>query len=158
MNTEKGASAEFTLLHRNREKFPSRSILVVEDDLSQQINIGTRLVKLFGGQGEVIVVFCPSAVDAASYLIGLRYFSSENGEFGMGYPRAIILDHDLQIGDGVQLLSFMRDVLRASIPVLTASGIPSNNDRLMQHGATHKFTKDQVICGDADQILLELVK
>ncbi len=143
----------FTMKHWNRINFPRKRILVVEDDLTQQVRLGNYLASLFGGQSEVIVTFCPTAIDAYAYIEGMT------GRGGPGsHPRLIILDHDLQWGNGCELLDAIRELDPNWTPkVITASGIPQNNERLMGHGAHAEFTKDEIVNGKATELILEIM-
>ena len=44
------------------------------------------------------------------------------------------------------------------VPVITFSGIPANNDHLIHCGAGHRFEKSEVIRGDADVLMKELLR
>ncbi len=122
---------------------PSKHILVVEDDLLQQVLFGRYFLKLYGHQSEVKINFAASAIDAHNII------------FSDNPPDLIILDHDLQHGNGVELLSNMRNS-NINISVITASGMPANNERLMHAGANYKFIKNDIISGQATDICLQV--
>ena len=147
---------EFSLKHRNRFCFPTKEILVIEDDLWQQSRLAKKLYELFGHQSSVIVTFCPTALAAFAYLMGLSHVAS-GGVYKPALPRLIILDHDLQHGDGVEFIAALRAINMDSIPIITASGIHENNARLMAHGATYNYTKNAVIDGEADGAILSII-
>lgn len=148
--------SEFTFNHRNRYCFPTKEILIVEDDLLQQSRFAAKFLSLFGHQSSVIATFVPTAMAAFAYIVGLRGFSSGQGAFAAALPKLIVLDHDLQHGDGAELLKAL-SLNGFSMPVMTASGLAGNNDRLMDHGANYKFAKDEIIAGKADDVILECI-
>ena len=70
----------------------------------------------------------------------------------------ILLDHDMPQGNGADLLNWMKKTGR-SIPVITFSGIPQNNQIMGTLGATYAyFQKEDVIGGKADDLIRGLVK
>lgn len=139
----------FTKRLVNRLTFPTKHVLIVEDDIEQQRNLLGVFQRLFGAQGHVQVGVAPGG-----YMAQANYF------LGDLVPDLILLDHDLPIGNGPEFLEsyFRKDMNIRRCPILTASGIPSNNDRLMEAGANYKFTKAEIIEGKADDLLLELLK
>lgn len=151
------ATHKFSLLHRNRYCFPTKTVLVVEDDLLQQSRFAAHFKDLFGHQSSVVVVFVPTAVDCYAYLLGLSAIrEGVAGSFSSPNPTAVFLDHDLQCGNGVELLAALRDIL-PNCPVFTASGIPDNNTRMMVAGATYNFIKNDIIDGRADDLILDCI-
>ena len=69
----------------------------------------------------------------------------------------ILLDHDMLCGDGPELLTWMKS-RGCAVPVITFSGIPANNDHLIRCGARHRFEKSEVIRGDADDLIRDLLR
>lgn len=134
----------YTKRQINRFNMPEKSILVVEDCLLQQARFAAYFLGLFGHQSNVFVNFCSNAIDADSLV------------FSDHPPVLIILDHDLQWGNGVELITKMIDS-KLSIPIITASGIPANNTRMMSFGATHEFYKDEIIRGEASKLILSII-
>ncbi len=134
----------FTVNHVNRIHFPDKMLLIVEDDLFQQKRFLDWALTLFDPQGRVRVACVSNAVEAWAIL-----------QVKEIRPFAIILDHDLQWGSGSELLALMHEHL-IKIPVITASGIPANNQRMYGAGAEYVYIKDQVIAGMADEIVLKL--
>jgi len=134
----------FTRKLVNRLKMPVRHVLVCEDVLRNQAQIASHFGDLFAHEGEVQVSFVCGAEAAAAILSSMPV-------------DLILLDHDMPFGDGPELLRWMaaRDL---STPVITFSGIPGNNDRLVACGATHRFEKGDVIQGRADGVIQELLR
>lgn len=133
----------FVNRHVNRVTFPSRHILVCEDDIGQQIRIAQHLLHLFGGQGQVQISIVAGAAQAAGLMerVGVEL---------------ILLDHDMPFGNGGDLLAWLAATGRQT-PVITFSGIPSNNAAMMAAGANHRFDKDEVIAGAADEVILKIL-
>jgi DNA-binding NtrC family response regulator len=127
----------------NRIGMPTKTILVCEDTVLQQARILDHLYDILPHQGNVDVNAVNGAIAAWAVIQAVP-------------PEVILLDHDMPYGSGPDLLKIMAEN-NIEIPVITFSGIPSNNDHLMGLGATHKFTKDEVINGAADSIILPLV-
>ena len=137
----------FTRRLVNRLTMPTKHVLIVEDDIEQQRNLLGVFQRLFGHQGHVQVSVVPGAEFAACVY-------DENVGISL-----IVLDHDLPHGNGRELLEYLfaRTNPYTVPPVLTASGIPSNNDALMAAGANYKFTKAEIIEGNADALLQRLL-
>lgn len=160
----------FTKRLVNRLTMPTKHVLIVEDDIEQQRNLLGVFQRLFGHQGHVQVSVVPGGDMAANALTrgGWSAPSLEDGTDTCpkcGYHEAplkcravdlVILDHDLPYGNGPEVLEYMKRWFMAC-DVITASGIPSNNDALMAAGANHKFTKAQIINGEADDLLRQLL-
>jgi CheY-like chemotaxis protein len=123
----------------NRLVFPTRHVLVCEDDTEVQAAIAARLARLFGGQGHVQVSLVPGAAQAAGLIAAVGV-------------EVILLDHDMPFGNGPDLLSWLKATER-NVPVITFSGISANNDNLMALGAHHRFEKQAVLDGAADDLL-----
>jgi len=134
----------FTRKLVNRLRMPTRHVLVCEDVLHNQARIASHFEELFAHEGEVQVSFVCGAEPAAAILASMPV-------------DLILLDHDMPYGDGPELLKWMagRDLCT---PVITFSGIPGNNDRLVRCGAKHRFEKSEVIQGRADGVIQELLR
>jgi len=120
-------------------KFPNKHILVCEDVLEQQIKIMQRLAQILPNDGSVEISVVPGAIAAANLVNSLKI-------------DLIIADHDMSNGNASDFLKWMKTENK-SIPVITASGIPQNNYNMIQLGANHCFTKQEVIDGKADEII-----
>ena len=57
---------------------------------------------------------------------------------------------------GPELLKWMHTINK-KIPVITFSGIPYNNEHLAHLGAEYMFTKQEVIDGKADNVILQIL-
>jgi CheY-like chemotaxis protein len=141
---------EFKLRHHNRLKFPTKSIWIVEDDLSAQADFVAWARARFEPQGECQFDFMASGIGVASSLLHLT-------------PDILILDHDLPFGNASDLLQWMKENGKTNIPVLTASGVPENNDHMLKFGTelgieVHRFMKYEVYQGKADGLILELLR
>lgn len=123
----------------NRLAFPTKHVIVCEDDIEMQSKIATKFAKMFGSQGSVQVSLAPGGAQAAGIL------SHVGAEL-------IILDHDMPFGNGIDFLTWLK-ASGHTTPVITFSGIDSNNEALMAAGATHLFTKNQVLDGLADDTI-----
>jgi len=136
----------FTFRHWNRLKYPTKHILIVEDVIVQQKRILDHFNNIFEPEGLVQISVVSGALAAA----GIINFCKID---------LIILDHDLPEGNGSDLLEWLKQ-FSLKIPVITFSGIPSNNQHMGYLGASHPwFGKEDVISGKADSlinVLLEL--
>lgn len=119
--------------------FPRKHVLICEDVVEQQINLLVRLAKFLPIDGSVQVSILPGAIMAANLI--------QNCQIDL-----IIADHDMSFGNGTDLLQWMQKE-KKKIPVITASGIPQNNDHMMTLGANYRFSKQEVIDGLADPII-----
>ena len=134
----------FQLRHHNRLKYPTKHVLICEDDLNCQRDILNHFATIFEPQGEVQFSVVSGTIAAAAII--------ENRKIDV-----IILDHDLPEGNGTDLLAWMKSVGK-TIPVITFSGIPQNNTNMMNAGANYLFGKSDVIAGKADQLIKQLLK
>ncbi|HZE97268.1 MAG TPA: response regulator [Planctomycetota bacterium] len=134
----------FTRKLVNRLKMPEKHVLVCEDVLRNQADIAAHFRDLFAHEGEVQASFVCGAETAAAVIAAVPV-------------DLILLDHDMPYGDGVELLVWM-SARGFAIPVLTFSGIPANNDRLLLGGATHRYSKSEVIAGAADPLIKTLLQ
>ena len=131
----------------NRLLFPTRHVLVCEDDLHHQARAAAWLAGLFGPQGGVIASFAPSADQAARICLVQPAVRED----------LILLDHDMPWGNGHDLLLVLRGA-GLKIPVITFSGLDGNNKRLMSAGADHLFEKGAVLRGAADDIVKRILQ
>lgn len=133
----------FQFRHKNRTTFPNKHILICEDDIDCQIRLLASMRRLFEPQGEVIISVVSGSLAAA-------------GIINQTFVNLIILDHDTPYGNGSDLLEWMKN-FNIKIPVITASGIDDNNVAMIKAGASHKFSKDEVINGFADHIIKHIL-
>ncbi|HLY75973.1 MAG TPA: response regulator [Planctomycetota bacterium] len=141
---ERGRSSMFTRKLVNRTRMPMKHVLVCEDVIRNQAQIAAHFETLFAHEGEVQASFVCGAEAAAAVLSSMEV-------------DLILLDHDMPCGDGPELLKWMKS-RRCEVPVITFSGIPANNDHLIRCGAEHRFEKAEVIRGDADGLIKELLR
>lgn len=127
----------------NRLTFPTRHVLVCEDNTEAQARIARHLADVFGPEGDVHVSIVSGAVAASGLLTTMG-------------AELVLLDHDMPYGNGPDLLEWLRATGR-NVPVITFSGIPGNNDNLMACGAHYRFMKDDVIDGAADALMRQLL-
>lgn len=109
--------AEFKVRWHNRLKFPTKHILVVEDDIDNQVNFAKWARRHFEPQGLVQFDFVCSGVVAGMIITNM-------------HPNLVILDHDLPIGNGSDLIEWLAETGQ-KIPIITASGIPENNQHML---------------------------
>ena len=126
---------EFHTRHINRLQFPSKHIVVCEDDIDNQVKMVQSLRKFFPPQGDVQIDFVCSAMGAAAIVSNMKV-------------NLIILDHDMPYGSGSELIRFLKETGK-TIPVITASGIPENNTNMKKLGddlgyPVHEFHKEDV--------------
>ena len=133
----------FTRKLINRIRMPMKHVLVCEDVLRNQAGIAAHFEQLFDHEGAVQASYVCGAEAAAAVLSSMEV-------------DLILLDHDMPCGDGPELLRWMKS-RGCSIPVITFSGLPANNDHLVRCGAEHRFEKGEVIRGDADDLILVLL-
>lgn len=137
----------------NRLLMPEKHVVICEDDIHQQVRVAALFEALFGPQHRVQLTLCPGAMMAFAVIL-------------VGQTDVVLLDHDMPYGSGIDLLVNLKkaqdqhkddpDKLSSISPViLTFSGIQSNNDRLMEAGAHHKFQKDDLINGAANDLLFK---
>ena len=134
----------FTKKLVNRLKMPTKHIIICEDDLSCQAKMADLFKNLFPPQGDVIVSYVPGGMQAAAIIANVG-------------ASLIILDHDMPTGSGDELLKWMKEQ-DGGIPIITFSGIPSNNNHLKELGAEHIFTKDEVMMGKANELIKEILE
>lgn len=128
---------------RNRLKAPTKHILVLDDVINNQARLAQHFNEIFEHEGDIEVSF----VSGGNYGIAIVKYSP---------PDLIILDHDMPSGDGGEFLKWLRD-LGEKIPVITFSGIQSNNQHLLDLGADYGFEKEAVIQGLADEVIFEIL-
>lgn len=141
--------SSFGVRHINRLTFPKKKIIVCEDDLLHQVQIAQTLLKFLGRQSDVEVTFTSSGAAAASILNTLQHVV------------LIILDHDMPYGNGSDLITWLHANYK-NIPIMTFSGIPENNEHMKKimnnfKMKSYQFNKDQVIAGEANEIILSII-
>jgi CheY-like chemotaxis protein len=141
--------SSFGVRHHNRKTFPTKHVLVCEDDLDNQIMFAKKLRELFDPQGHVQFDFVCSAVAASLIMQQMKV-------------DLIILDHDMPYGFGSELLHWMKRNNKY-VPIITASGIPENNDYMEKIASKlklpcHKLQKKDVFEGKADGLIQEAIK
>jgi DNA-binding NtrC family response regulator len=129
--------------HWQRQTFPTKHVLVCEDDTSCQARISKHFFEEFGFQGPVQFSFVPGARAA----VGVILYTPID---------LVILDHDMPNGNGSDLLQWMKEK-NYGMPVITFSGLPENNDIMMSLGASYRFMKHDVIDGKADSIIRSIL-
>jgi predicted protein tyrosine phosphatase/CheY-like chemotaxis protein len=135
---------KFPIRTHNRLTLPTKHLLIVEDLISNQMNILSHFNEIFEADGLVQISVVPGAESAAA-LIELCKID------------LIILDHDLPEGNGSDLLNWMKSK-NIQIPIITFSGIPYNNSHMINLGANYLFNKNEVINGDADHLIKKILK
>jgi CheY-like chemotaxis protein len=135
----------------NRLVHPDRHVVVCEDYLDQQARICSHLRDVFPPQGNVQFSFVPGGLAAAAIM-------------HVQAVDLVILDHDMPNGNGQNLIAWMASTGRQGVPVITFSGIPQNNERMMEFGARtgmtamHQFVKNDVVDGHADPLIRSLLR
>lgn len=133
----------FTRKLVNRLTMPVKHVLVCEDVIRNQARLAAHFESLFDHEGPVQVSFVCGAEAGAAVLTSMEV-------------DLILLDHDMPCGDGAELLKWMKS-RQCTIPVITFSGGSQNNDQLIRDGAAHRFEKSEVIRGDADGLIKQLL-
>ena len=119
---------KFSKWPHNRLTFPTKWVLVCEDAIDCQKAFLDFFMERYGHQGDVLVAVAPCAIMA----IGLYQFARTM----VGEPMAVVIDHDMPWGTGPEAISYLRQLGYAG-KIIAASGIPQNNDRLVQAGADY---------------------
>lgn len=122
---------------------PPKTILVCEDLLKNQIDIARALWRLFPSEAEIGVTFVQDGAGAAAWLEKNR-------------ADLVILDHDMPTGTGSEFLRWLIEK-RVETRVMTASGIPANNDLMASIYPVLKFSKDDIVKGRADLTILKVL-
>lgn len=130
----------FQYRHVNRVHYPQKHVVVCEDDTANQARIARHFADVFDPQGNVQFSFVPGSLACAAIV--------------QWCPKIdlIILDHDMPLGNGSDLIEWLK-AHRRWIPAMTFSGIDENNKHMMRLGASYCFSKDQVIQGQADEVI-----
>lgn len=115
---------QFDFIHRNRLHFPDRCVMICEDDLMHQVQLMHLMNNIFPRQGKTDIVQLPSGLMAAQCLAVMERVEVMD-------VKLVILDHDMPIGNGSNLLDWMYEN-KIKVPVMTASGIADNNDHMLQ--------------------------
>lgn len=133
----------FNFRHVNRLTYPQKHILICEDDITNQKNIINHFFEVFDPQGLVQISIVPGGLAAAGIISHCKI-------------DVIILDHDMPEGNGQDLLNWLKSI-NSTIPVITFSGIPYNNANMISWGATHFFGKNEVVIGQADDLIKSIL-
>ena len=133
----------FVNRHHNRLVNPTKHILIIEDIIDNQKQILKHFHSIFESDGIVQISIVPGALAASAIIEKCKI-------------DVIILDHDLPEGNGSDLLNWMKEK-NVKIPVITFSGIPYNNQHMINLGANYKFEKHEVISGLADNIIKQIL-
>ena len=134
---------DFQYRHHNRMIYPQKHLLIVEDIIGNQKRVLDHFHSIFDSDGLVQISLVPGAIAAASLIQSCKI-------------DVIILDHDLPEGNGSDLLNWMKKNNK-NIPIITFSGIPYNNDHMINLGAHHKYGKEEVILGYTDDIIKKIL-
>lgn len=132
----------------NRAEWPTKHVLVCEDNLQAQSAFAQLFARLFGPDHSVQVTFAPGAAQGIVIL----------DQFGGGLePRVdlLIVDHDMPWGNGAAMVEYAKGFPRLTI--LGASGILQNNEALVAAGAHEAHRKDDYFNGTLDARLRELL-
>jgi|HubBroStandDraft_3_1064219.scaffolds.fasta_scaffold323632_2 DNA-binding NtrC family response regulator len=127
----------------NRQNFPTKHVLVCEDDTSCQSRIAKHFSDTFGFQGLVQFSFVSGGRAAAGVILWTPI-------------DLVVLDHDMPNGNGSDLLGWMK-ASNYGMPVITFSGLVDNNTTMMALGAQYKFLKEEVIEGKADDLIRQIL-
>ena len=142
--------SDFTLRHVARIKFPTKHIVICEDDILCQFQILSHFNDIFERQGNIRISVLSGTLELADILTAKSHFKH-------GWMiDLIILDHDLPYGNGTDLLKWMSKS-KIAIPIITFSGQPLNNEHMGRLGAKYLYTKDQVINGEADKVIKDIL-
>lgn len=136
----------FEFRHINRLIYPQKHILICEDDLSFQIVILNHLLSVFEPQGIVQFTTVPGSLAAATIINNCRI-------------DLIILDHDMPQGNGPDLINWMKQNNK-NIPIITSSGIDSNNINLLNHAIgfnIYPFNKNDIVSGQTDKLIKKII-
>lgn len=96
---------------------PSRHVLICEDDLSAAAAVLFHFTSVFPSQGRVRLSVVSSGRAAAAVV--------EKDK-----AACVVLDYDMPDGDGMYLLHWMGLCRVTDVPVITSSGLASNNQKL----------------------------
>lgn len=129
----------------NRKTYPTKHILICEDNIENQKRFMNHFAEIFDSEGHVQISLVSGSL-AASAIISYTNID------------LIILDHDLPEGNGSDLIKWMKDK-NINIPIITASGIHQNNVIMGELGAQYYcFNKENVINGDVDFLIKHIVR
>ena len=134
----------FTQRLVNRLEFPTKHVLVCEDDLDWQSLIAKRFAEMFGGQHSVQLSQVPGGPMATGIL-------------GSSKVDLIILDHDMPHGNAEDFLGWLASVANPP-PVLTNSGLDHNNARICEMWpSAHLGSKTRFAQGELDETIRRLL-
>lgn len=119
----------------NRQVFPQRWALIIEDDIEAQIGFLRTIAEMFGPQGSLLTHVAPSGAHAANIFFDLpeRYLRE---------PLFALLDHDMPVGNGADFMLYYKES-KFTFPVCAVSGIAENNKRLLELGAVEAAEKSR---------------
>ena len=117
--------ADFSLWRVNRLVFPTRWVLICEDDLDQQIVLLGFFRRRYGTQGEVLPIVVGSGVPGLGVYRAMK---------GIIEPMAVLLDHDMPFGNGAELTVALR-ANGYKGPIIAMSGVAPNNGKMVSLGA-----------------------
>jgi FixJ family two-component response regulator len=117
--------------HRNRDIFPVKWILVVEDSIEMQAMLLNLLRKRYDSEGKMLA----SAVSTARHAGALL-----QDDILVSRLHCILLDHDLQWGTGSEVIELLKQK-NITVPVCGISGIHGNNQHMKKIGATEGTNK-----------------
>lgn len=118
-------------VHMNRKVFPTRWILVVEDNIEMQSMLLSLLRKRYGSEGAIMA----TAVSSARHAVALL---QDKGL--VDRLLCILADHDTQWGTGSQLLEYLK-MHKITSPICSISGIHANNVNMVNAGANEGTNK-----------------
>lgn len=127
-----------------RATFPTKHVLICEDSLNCQSRVLEHLSDIFQPQGTVQFSVVPGTAAAAAIIASVNI-------------DLIILDFDMPEGNGADLMNWLK-FNNKKIPIITFSGGHHNNDNMMAMGADYKFHKEEVINGQADDLIKSILQ
>ena len=114
---------------KGRKEFPREWILICEDKPRHQFYFATILYELVDDE----LFLCNYAPDLPAAIAACR--AMDKGAYAP-YPLLALCDHDLPIGTGVELVSWLRRRYGAKPLIVGVSGIEANNRAMLEAGAT----------------------
>lgn len=138
----------FQLRHHNRKEFPTKHIVIAEDDIIHQAELMVHFSHMFDRQGKVRISLVCGAAAVASII------NTEPVDL-------LVLDFDMPFGNSPDLIQWMVENDK-KIPVITATGWAPNLpvfEQILKDASMpyHLFDKFQVIKGDADKVIHDII-
>jgi CheY-like chemotaxis protein len=115
----------------NRNIFPEKWILIVEDNIEMQAMLLSLARKRYGSEGNMLATAVSSARHAWALLEDIVLLKRLH---------CILADHDTQWGSGSELLRYISHQ-NITVPVCGISGIPANNTNMKTEGAVAATNK-----------------